>query len=1246
MSRSLRASRILTPTFLLAGLLAWAGPGSWASPASVQAQLASDSYRLAETWQDRPAPLEFAGLPDTARDVTVRPDGSRWVLSGRQIVGFGASGTLVGRIEMVDGGEHRIDAGPDGSIFVLLHLAAGSFVRRYDPAGKADFFVGLPQIDPRDEYRDIAVGPDGGFYLSRSEDHGFLPSSIDRYGADGGIIERWMLTEDIVAGEPYIRPYSLDVGPDGRVYVAFVLALCCQEQEPQPTPTPTPTRPSEAPQSGPEATPARATPSLAPMAAPSSARRGERLARFEPMQDPPPRHQVDIQPMPAGSGLLEIGPDGAFRRSVMAALVSDVAAGPSGVFIVDHWSVHQIHPGQTVVDRATPDYEFIATRQRGPERYWPIPYMDHARLAPAPDGSLQMAVNACFFDGLVDIGHPDSRFTEPRLVARRSLVGRGGPYRPLAMDRSGDRLTILQGHFGIDAASGERVLRNRGDSAAVQLWGTEGDYLDDRLLCSWLAETTVDIAADGGVLYHVSPHAILQRPDALMPSWIYGDPGAQFGASAAADGQLVVLDRRARRILHLDEQGGVLDRIRIDTLDPRAVLDDLAFDGRRIYAADIGRDRVAIYDLQAGTWREFATHDGPRALALGEDDRIFVLGRGGWGLRYDDHGQLEAVWALPRRKEVEATDIALLPGDRPVVSFLGIEPNFGTELHSRIAAAGAWLFEPALMAPGDPPRSPSGICLVDRDKRAQPARLPLGGEVEVSLSVEGSCPRRMAPHQVVFVLDTSWSMSWDDSLERAREAMLALLASMDPWVGQVGLVTFNDGAALAQPLSGDLAAMQAFVSAVQADGDTRYGAGIELARLELEGSRGNPDAQRTIVVVTDGGVKDDPGPDIAAARAAGIEFLVLAYPNSFPAPGILQLLTPFFGDPGRILFDIGPGRIEQTAERLRDWIEMPGLFETIEIRDEIPPAFELVPGSIDPPPARVDGRTITWQLGPVDAADPPQLGYRLTALEVGWHDTNVFADADYRDVLGNAARFDFPIPRVEVFVPTITPTPTQSPTPTATPTPSRTATPLVYRSYLPILLRERQKDEPARADIVLVIDRSSSMRGAKLEAAKAAAARFVEVVDLGPSRVAILQFDATVEPLSELSTDAGSLHSALDRLTSGSGTRIDRAVDGALALLAERPDASRAAVIVLLTDGLQVGEPESLAGALTRLEASGAQRFAIGLGTDLDAALLRDLAGAADRFLVAPGAEDLRAIYESIARAIPCAAADYWGRRC
>ncbi|MBK8538970.1 MAG: VWA domain-containing protein [Ardenticatenia bacterium] len=589
---------------------------------------------------------------------------------------------------------------------------------------------------------------------------------------------------------------------------------------------------------------------------------------------------------------------------------------------------------------------------------------------------------------------------------------------------------------------------------------------------------------------------------------------------------------------------------------------------------------------------------------------------------------------MPKRLGVEATDIAVADDGRVYVSFVGINSSPDPQGYQLINQAGVWVFEAAAPEEGAPPRRPSGICLVDRDKTAAPPRVPLGATVDVILTVSGACPRRMAPHQVVFVLDTSGSMEWDRSLDRAKEALISLLAAMDPWVGEAGLITFNDGASLDGPLSHDLAAMRAMVAGVKPLGDTRYGAAIELARLELTGARGDAAAQRTIVVVTDGGVKDDPTEAIAAARAAGIGFLVLAYPNNnFKPDGVEKLLRPFFGAGTEFLYDVGVGRIEQAAEKLRTWILTPGLFTELTVRDEVPANMALLPESIQPPAAEVQGRTITWRLRDVPAKDGITLRYRLQPLEAGEHPTNVQADADYVDAIGNAARFRFPVPRVEVFVPTATPTPTVTP---------RHARAI----YLPLLLREApvKRDQPI--DIVLVLDTSSSMAGEKLDAAKAGVWFFLDGVNLRTARVALVGFDGAARGYLPLTSDELRLKVTVAGLVTGRGTRIDLGLAMARDILAARAERGRDSAVILLTDGRHTGAPEAAAAAALSLRQLGARLAFIGLGADLDQAALERWAGDPAAVHLAPEPGDLTALYGRLARQIGCLDGDYWGRRC
>ena len=51
------------------------------------------------------------------------------------------------------------------------------------------------------------------------------------------------------------------------------------------------------------------------------------------------------------------------------------------------------------------------------------------------------------------------------------------------------------------------------------------------------------------------------------------------------------------------------------------------------------------------------------------------------------------------------------------------------------------------------------------------------------------------------------------------------------------------------------------------------------------------------------------------------------------------------------------------------------------------------------------------------------------------------------------------------------------------------------------------------------------------------------------------------------------------------------------------------------------------------------------LGSDLDRDALARMASGADRFYLAPDAEDLAAIYRRIAVTLPCPAGAFWGRR-
>ena len=249
--------------------------------------------------------------------------------------------------------------------------------------------------------------------------------------------------------------------------------------------------------------------------------------------------------------------------------------------------------------------------------------------------------------------------------------------------------------------------------------------------------------------------------------------------------------------------------------------------------------------------------------------------------------------------------------------------------------------------------------------------------------------------------------------------------------------------------------------------------------------------------------------------------------------------------------------------------------------------------------------------------------------------------------------------------PTHTPTSTPTPTPTFTPTPTPTTVPQPI--YLPRALKNLCIPRVGGADVVLVLDLSTSMHRetregrTKMEAAVSAAGDFVSRLDLrgtedetgdeGGDRAAIVGFNASGWIEVGLTADRAALKRGLDRLPDRSvpGTRLDSAFSTAthaMTLGARGGDALP--VIILLTDGLPSGVPtpeaggtqeETVLAAASAAKATGARVFTIGLGLSDDVldALLREAATRPADFYFAPDGEDLAGIYREIAgRLIGC----------
>ncbi len=1206
-----------------------------------QADAPAYRYRLVDTWEKEPWSLK-AGHYGRIADVSSAPDGTIYVLDDRHqaLHALAPDGSPLRVLPIPDlSGPNnpeqigwtlkRLDVGFDGNAYVLsdgLYLDRDNnqvkFKARIDklsPSGESlARFIWEPEglSTPREgRYLDIALRDDGRIYLARSAvamilffscepqpgDVSIRDAGVDVLDPEGNYLE----TIDFASHGSI--PVGLDLDVSGTLHVINTIPSALTNPYCGPQPTEEPSRRGPAPAGRGPAVPAQAvTPT------PSAPQWNDGVAVFHP--------------------------DHRLREIVPFFNAEDIAVGPAGVFVSRNVEIFQLRDGEPL---------WVGPIGRVYAAYFdnhPVIHLD----VPV-GGQVVASFQHCYWQGAMIFDRPQARPDQPRFYGMTDVPELEGPAYP-ARIAAGEELAVLLGRFQAFGQGAARQYQGTNQLVlpqTVQRWSLHGELqrpqspLTGQLgLCAggrtWY---TRDVAIDGKAVYSMDYGQIQRRPDNVLPEWgvwpqVDEDPDAPYllAAISADAGRVAAFDKVRGKVYVLDERGASLGQWAVDG-GGNSVPVDLALKGDRVYLADRGANRVLVRDLAGRDLGSWPTHDGPAAIAAGPSGDVYVLGRGRWAYRYRPDGRLLASWPMPDR-EIWSLDLTVDKDETVYVSFLEHEelPDSAQPAwisnQFEIRRAGLWIFKGEAFQPEEnPPPSPQA-CSAFPDKWAAPRRIPLGDTVDVSLSLQGRCPGRQTPVQVAVVMDTSRSMNFDAALARAKAAVADVLQGLDPRSSEVALITFDDGASLIQPLSAELGRVSQTLAGLEALGDSRSTAGILTAHQELRGPRGQPGERQVILLVTDGSLKDDPTADVEAALAAGIEVYILVLPNREYQPQFTaQLQTLAGGEASRVILDPSPMELGGLVDALTDYIPEPGLFASLRVVDQIPANMTYLQGSARPDAVYdPQARTLTWELGAKTADETIQLGFRLRPQQVGTWPTDVRADAFFRDALGNDGTLVFPIPEVEVWAPESKP----------------------GRAYLPLLLRQQCIPVDRPLDIVLVLDSSTSMQQStggsltKLEAARLAAREFIGRLTLSRERdlVALVAFNREARILSPLSADRTALEAALAAMDSREGTRIDLGLATAAEALAAGDRAQAKGVVILLTDGLQnnPAKPgnEDVLTAATDLRARGALIYSIGLGQDIDAALLRTVAGAPERYFASPTAEELAEIYRQISEQLPC----------
>jgi tight adherence protein B len=191
------------------------------------------------------------------------------------------------------------------------------------------------------------------------------------------------------------------------------------------------------------------------------------------------------------------------------------------------------------------------------------------------------------------------------------------------------------------------------------------------------------------------------------------------------------------------------------------------------------------------------------------------------------------------------------------------------------------------------------------------------------------------------------------------------------------------------------------------------------------------------------------------------------------------------------------------------------------------------------------------------------------------------------------------------------------------------AVPAVYENGARVTLLQTENLGRSKA-LVLAIDRSQSMRSAALARAGQAADWLLQH-KRPADEVAVVTFASTAVAQTGFSQATIDGDSALRTLSTDpiQGTALYDAIVLSTRELEHQPLAGR--VLVLLTDGHDVGSSSSFADALRTARRAGVVVYTIALGNADDTVLRRLAAGTGGVFFTSPTSTSLTAVYERIA---------------
>ncbi len=239
--------------------------------------------------------------------------------------------------------------------------------------------------------------------------------------------------------------------------------------------------------------------------------------------------------------------------------------------------------------------------------------------------------------------------------------------------------------------------------------------------------------------------------------------------------------------------------------------------------------------------------------------------------------------------------------------------------------------------------------------------------VTISVTGYGGTFEETLPIDVVYAIDSSGSMSWNDPTNLRIDAAKSFTDKLDPTRDQAGVVSWDDNIDFTYGLTNDFTALKNQIDNVDSSGDTNLNVGLNAAIAMLDTNTRVEDSAEVIIFLTDGqgiytpsGVPGSPA-DNAANKGYVIYSIGLAMVSGSPAEvnlidmadatGGMYYSAPTAENLQTVFDEILETIITSTAPYGVDIVEVTQSY----IVDE--GDFSVAPDSM----AEVDGKTvITW----------------------------------------------------------------------------------------------------------------------------------------------------------------------------------------------------------------------------------------------------------------------------------------------